>query len=310
MSAIVRFTNRLRCPVCGGANSDPQGKGVRCFGFLSSDREYAHCTRVPCGEQEGGGAWAHRLEGGCRCGARHREAVPPTRPPPLPPRPSKDAAKLWARLAEKDPAGEAYLSGRRLWDSSLVEAGVLRFNVGKTGDAWLDEKARAGYRVAFPVRRPDGSIQSISLRHVGDGNPKTLALLGCPIVSAAICRPEVVELTSGDTEFEGDEIEIVEGGPDFLAETLRVRALMAERVIAWCWILGIVGTPSAISVVEAFARTLWTRTVRLAFDADAAGEEAVQKAAAVAYRRGAARVIRERPRGVKDFAEAWAEAWQ
>ncbi|MGH2500764.1 MAG: hypothetical protein ACRDF0_11850, partial [Candidatus Limnocylindria bacterium] len=45
----VRFTAARPCPVCGGFDQAPRGKGVRCFGFLSG--KYAHCTR----EEHAGG---------------------------------------------------------------------------------------------------------------------------------------------------------------------------------------------------------------------------------------------------------------
>lgn len=57
----------------------PQGKGVRCYGFLSSDGNWAHCTR----EEKAGtlpvenesGTYAHSLRGDCKCGVRHDSAL-------------------------------------------------------------------------------------------------------------------------------------------------------------------------------------------------------------------------------------------
>lgn len=69
-----RFNKDRRCPICGGAGTDPRGKGRRCSGFLSSDGTYAHCSR----EEHAGGlvaeqgdTYAHRLTGPCRCGTTH-----------------------------------------------------------------------------------------------------------------------------------------------------------------------------------------------------------------------------------------------
>jgi hypothetical protein len=308
MSAAVgsrqRFMHGRRCPVCGGADGDPRGKGRRCSGFVSLDCGYAHCSRVECGKEEAGGTWAHRLGGDCNCGARHGEAPLATPAIPRQAAPSRDARKIWKSLALRDPAGETYLSGRKLWDPSLVDADLLRFNVGKTGDPWLDVKAQTGYRVAFPVRRPDGSIANVSLRRVANGEPKTLVLPDSTTSGVAICRPEVVQLTLGDPEFDLDEIELCEGGPDFLAETLRVRALMEAGSIRWCWVLGIIGTSNAVSAVKAFAPIARGRVVRLAFDTDSAGERAAREAAETAYWCGATSVIRERSHA-KDVAEAW-----
>ena len=52
----------------------PSGRGERCFGFLSSDGRYAHCSREEFAgplEREGSGTYAHYLGGGCKCGKDH-----------------------------------------------------------------------------------------------------------------------------------------------------------------------------------------------------------------------------------------------
>lgn len=68
------------CVICGGHPSLPQGKGVRCYGFASSDGRYAHCTREEhagsLSPHKGGSTFAHRIEGGCRCGFTHGSSAP------------------------------------------------------------------------------------------------------------------------------------------------------------------------------------------------------------------------------------------
>ena len=66
------------CPICGGYDRAQRGRGVRCFGYLSSDGAYAHCTRAesagglqPHRGPNGGETFAHRLEGSCKCGVTH-----------------------------------------------------------------------------------------------------------------------------------------------------------------------------------------------------------------------------------------------
>jgi len=53
----------------------PRGKGERCFGFLSDDGKYAHCSRTeragPLPQGINTGCFAHRLIGDCHCGLRH-----------------------------------------------------------------------------------------------------------------------------------------------------------------------------------------------------------------------------------------------
>ena len=70
-----RFSRRNPCPVCTGFDEAPRGKGVRCYGFLSADGEWCHCTR----EEHSGGlpintdseTYAHRMSETCRCGVPH-----------------------------------------------------------------------------------------------------------------------------------------------------------------------------------------------------------------------------------------------
>lgn len=73
--ASQRFRRDRPCPVCGGYPEAPHGRGVRDWGFLSDDGEWAHCTR----EERAGtlqmhdcsATYAHRLTGDCKCGMRH-----------------------------------------------------------------------------------------------------------------------------------------------------------------------------------------------------------------------------------------------
>jgi len=87
MSAATKVTPDLRfrrgdpCPVCGGHSSLPQGHGIRCAGFYSADRQWAHCTR----EEHAGGiapddatppTFGHWLGGPCKCSKTHAEGAP------------------------------------------------------------------------------------------------------------------------------------------------------------------------------------------------------------------------------------------
>lgn len=77
-SSKQRFTPRNPCPICGGDDHDPRGKGRRCFGFLSGDGEYAHCTRAEfAGEikmKDSSQTYPHKLHGACKCGVTHNPA--------------------------------------------------------------------------------------------------------------------------------------------------------------------------------------------------------------------------------------------
>lgn len=81
---IRRWRPSEPCEVCGGHPGLPQGRGVRCIGYLSSDAAYAYCSR----EEHAGGldahpkaegtVYAHRLSGSCRCGLTHGAPAPVT----------------------------------------------------------------------------------------------------------------------------------------------------------------------------------------------------------------------------------------
>ncbi len=72
----TRFIHGEICPVCGGCEEDPRGKGKRCWGFIRG--ESVHCTRVDfangCDFHSGSETYSHRLKGKCKCGAEHKPA--------------------------------------------------------------------------------------------------------------------------------------------------------------------------------------------------------------------------------------------
>jgi len=90
--AIIRYTAKNPCPICGGHPGLPKGQGTRCAGFLSEGEEWVGCTReqfsghLALNEKAKPPAFLHRLVGDCGCGERHDQ-----RPPA--PRPSTKAAK-------------------------------------------------------------------------------------------------------------------------------------------------------------------------------------------------------------------------
>ena len=81
ISPEQRFRLNRPCPVCGGHADLPQGEGRRCYGYLSEDGCYAHCTREersgPLDRNLGSDTFAHILRGVCRCGQEHGAATAP-----------------------------------------------------------------------------------------------------------------------------------------------------------------------------------------------------------------------------------------
>ena len=85
MDPSQRFKTDRACPVCGGHKDLPQGEGRRCYGFMSGDGLYAHCTRDEYASRldRNGNAntYPHHLGGACQCGRVH--AAGPVRARPL-----------------------------------------------------------------------------------------------------------------------------------------------------------------------------------------------------------------------------------
>jgi len=77
-----RFRKSNPCPICGGWDQAPRGKGVRCFGFLSDEGAFAHCTREDmAGElpfNANSSTYAHKVNGDCACGQHHDPRPGPT----------------------------------------------------------------------------------------------------------------------------------------------------------------------------------------------------------------------------------------
>lgn len=233
--------------------------------------------------------------------ATRRAVAPPTRPGLV-------AKTLWDRLPFRDEIGVNYLAERRILPSP-IPSDVIRFNVGASGNSWLDARAREGYRVAFAARDGVGTVQNISLRHALPGKPprrKTLVLMGCPTKGAAICSPEIQLLAGAEPEFARDEVLLVEGGTSWLGASLFFAEAIGNESIRPIWPLGVIGASNAASVVEAFAPIIRWRVLLLGFDADAAGERAIVAAAETARRVGAREIGRICPPTGKDWAEAVA----
>jgi hypothetical protein len=148
-----RFRKGQPCPSCGGHDDDTRGAGERCYGFISDDATYAHCTR----EEYAGNltvnpksqTYAHKLTGDCKCGVRHTEA-----------RTSTDEAPNEARQKPRDrEPSQTY--------DYVDEAGQLRYQVcrytnpkgfkqrrpsSKGGWTWnIDGVPRVLYRLPQPI---------------------------------------------------------------------------------------------------------------------------------------------------------------
>lgn len=163
-----RFTRDHPCPICGGHRSQTRRKGQRCYGFLSADACYAHCTREEFAgglDADAAGTYAHRLNGSCRCGATHGVA-----PPPPPPR----AARVFFEDHFKD-----------------CEAGSPWDYVNEAGRILYRKARHPGKRFAFYHRDSNGAWTD------GRGTDRSV-VLDLPHVRAAVDAGRTLYLTEGE----------------------------------------------------------------------------------------------------------------
>jgi hypothetical protein len=84
VQAEARFTRGRRCPICGGSESDRRGQATRCFGFISGDGNWVHCSREDhAGRAEfhpGSRTYSHKARGPCPCGREHAPSEPGSTP--------------------------------------------------------------------------------------------------------------------------------------------------------------------------------------------------------------------------------------
>lgn len=140
---MKRYTRERPCPVCGGFDGAPRGQSVRCFGFLSGDGAWAHCTR----EEHAGSApyhensqtWAHKLAGPCKCGRSHDGGAAPDRARNDGPRP-----RIVAIYDYRDEQGKLLFQVLRKEGKQFVQ----RRPDGKSGWIWnLEGVRRVLYRL-------------------------------------------------------------------------------------------------------------------------------------------------------------------
>jgi hypothetical protein len=70
----IRFKQHTPCPICGGGEDMPRGRGLRCTGWQNEGDDIVHCSREEHAGQlqrEANSTYPHRLTSGCRCGTAH-----------------------------------------------------------------------------------------------------------------------------------------------------------------------------------------------------------------------------------------------
>lgn len=144
----------------------PQGNGLRCWGFISEDGHYAHCTRTDyaCALviKVDSSTYAHKLQGECRCGKSH----------------SYDSQRPQAGTnGHKPQAGPVIRDEIRDFNGTLV-AHHCRIGSGPGKKVWWEPKGLTVemlplYRAERLAALPDGAVVVVT-----EGEPATKALQG------------------------------------------------------------------------------------------------------------------------------------
>jgi len=161
----------------------PRGKGVRCFGFISEDGRYAHCTRDEfAGSQminADSGTYAHRLDRPCNCGVVH---TPSTAPQVLPAANGSRTAKIdFSRCPQPYPCdycdeGGAVLFRVARW---MRPDGSKTYSMHRldSGGAWVKGRGSAS-RVVYRLPEVRKAIANGEAIHITEGEKKAHLLLG------------------------------------------------------------------------------------------------------------------------------------
>lgn len=188
-----------------------------------------------------------------------------------------DLTELRLRIEER-----AALGGNPT-EGDLGRAGLVTLRDDGYAPAWPQ------HRLVIPWRTPRGEIDLVQ-RRVLEGSPRSKYIFPS---GAGPAWPHGIERLAGAPK--DAELVIVEGALDALA-----RRALDDR---GCVVLGL---PGANGWRPTWAQLARDRVVRLALDADEAGDRASDAMSAGLFAAGALRVIRERPRG-GDWAEQWAQ---
>lgn len=291
----LRHNQKHPCPVCGGYDAQRRGSGKRCHGFTSDDG-YAHCSQVPCGEEESNGTYAHRLSSSCRCGTPHGSVIVEASAPETA---VVDHVAAWQALDRRSVTGERYLQSRGLDSHELRERGIVRFHRSYGSPAIAIRDLATGNICGIQYRRTDG------------GEPKTPSAKGSKCSGAAL-HGRVAEL-----DREGVDVAIiVEGFADTLAAAL---------AFPGCAVFGATGAGQLATIATAVARRVlevrgWLLIVvddddigvRRAADAvnaaKSAGLRYVPLAEQTAHGAGQVRLVDIGEH--HDLADAWKAGWR
>lgn len=237
-----RFTHGRACPICGKSDDGKRVPGERCWGFISGDGKWAHCTHDGhagrAAVKSGTGAHAHLLKGHCPCGTEHS---------PADPKPARGArARQVASYAYRDT------------DGALVFE-VVRFDPKDFRQRRPDPEAQGGWAwnlkgvTPVPYRLPElAAADPAATVFIVEGEKDVEALVALGLVAtcnaggAGKWRPEFAEHLIGrhvvvlpDNDQPGrDHAESVAQSLRGKAASVKIVELpgLPEKGDAWDWI--------------------------------------------------------------------------
>lgn len=191
----------------------------------------------------------------------------------------------WAAL----PARSEQAAWLAMLDASLGVETLLSSALVRRDRAGALEFVWADHRLIIPWRSASGDVDTIQRRTIGDPPgeaPKYVAACS-PLAPYGIDRLREVGRTA--------PVVLAEGAFDALALRALYRRDAIER--------GVVGLPGVAGWLQEWSELFRDRVAMIGFDADAAGDAAVERVAKDIHGAGATRIVRTRPKGAHDWAE-------
>jgi hypothetical protein len=191
VSTNQRFTADKPCPVCGGYEGAERGNGSRCYGFISGDGRYAHCSREEFAADlevnPNSETYAHYLgPGRCRCGETHGGVEAPTT--------NGSTKEKEKKPANFDPARDTVFWYRDLANNALyavVRIGGnknMTYQAHKAGGKWWWGIPNGAPRVPYRLPELVEAIKNGVPVHLFEGEPDAEAARNLGLIATTNIR--------------------------------------------------------------------------------------------------------------------------
>lgn len=250
-----RFTCNHPCPVCGGHNAMPQGKGVRCWGFLSDDGEWAQCSRSEhagrAKHSEGSDTYGHSVSGVCPCGVEHSPSSP--NPNGGQARQQYRPTAIVATFDYRDDHGELQYQAQRhhYTDGNGGKKFTLRRADGNGG--WIEGPGCMKGVTRLPYRLPElpaAPMDAIIFIPEGEKNVEDIRSRGliatCNSEGAKKFRPQLVHW------FSGRKVVLLQDNDDDGRTHTDMEAPMLYPITEWVKVVAPPGLPEKGDITDWF----------------------------------------------------------